>query len=382
MNENFQPLETKELIRGLYRKKFAIILVSFFTTVAVAIITLFIPNEYKSTTSILPNPNRGLGFDIFAESGGLSGIASAFLGQESGETNRFYILLESRTTKEEIIEKFQLIDHYELSESDTPLLDAFAELDENTNFEAKEEGHFIIQVWDKDPELAQAIGQFYIELLNKRNTEVSIREAKLYRQFIEDRYKQSQIEIEDLRSDLQKFQEQYGIYELPEQVTQYFQVIAELSADKLQAEIQLDILAQSVSKDNNTYKQLFSELTAIENKINDIYTDTVANNIFLNIEELSENSLEYYRLQQEIEIQAEIQKFIIPLLEQAKLEEAKSLPIVSVIDEPSLPTIKDKPKRAIITILAGISIFFFVVAFYILRLSILKNIDYLKSLNS
>lgn len=380
MSSQFEPVSFIEIVRSLLKEKYRIVLVSFFASVVVAIVSLFLPNMYVSTASILPNPNRGVGFDIFSESGGLQGIASAFLGQEDGEANRFYILLESRTTKELVIKEFDLINRYELSSSKKPLIDAMSVLDKNTNFESKEEGHFIIQVWDEDPTVAKAMADYYIELLNARNTEVAIREAKLYRDFIENRYDQSKIDLDVLRKDLQAFQEENGIYELPEQVMQYFQVIAELSAAKLQAEIQLDVLSSSVSQQSDSYKRVYTEVEAIDNKINEIYTDTLANNLFLNMDDLSANSLRYYELQQEIEIQSEIQKFIIPLYEQAKLEEAKSLPIVSIIDQPSLATAKDKPRRSLIVIFAGASIFILVIAYYILRLSYFKNIEYLKSL--
>lgn len=57
--------------------------------------------------------------------------------------------------------------------------------------------------------------------------------------------------------------------------------------------------------------------------------------------------LNYLRLKRNVEIQNKILTTLIPLLEQARIEEKRETPSVLVLDPPAVPDKKVKPKRAI-----------------------------------
>ena len=64
------------------------------------------------------------------------------------------------------------------------------------------------------------------------------------------------------------------------------------------------------------------------------------------------------------------------------MEEAKSLPIVSVIDEPRVALIKSEPRRSIIVIFTGISAFILVTGYMVSRFTYLQNKEFFDSLRS
>lgn len=372
-----------EIFRYLYKNKIAILGISFAVAVIVAIITLFIPNRYTSTANLLPSQRPSLGFDLFSDEGGLSSIASSVLGSGvSEESNRYIVLLSSYTTSKQVVEKFDLIERYELSGSEAPMKNAMDILSERTTFESQEEGNFVISVEDENPETAKKMADFYIEILNEINTRIVTKDARQYREFIEKRYQKALADADSLKQRLIQFQNKYGVVELPEQVKTYFGLVGGLTARQIESELKLKLLSETVNENSDSYKNARIEYNSISKALNEVYSDTNKLNILLDFDKLPQISTSYYELTLQAEIQGEIQKFLLPVYEQAKMEEAKSLPIVSVVDEPIAPELKSYPKRSLIVIAAGISAFILVVLYFILQFSYKNNKEYFSYLKS
>ena len=372
----YQSLEWIDILRYLFSNLIPIASIVAIASVITVIFALMMDNEYKATANLLPNQSRSIGFDLFSKEGGLQSLASSVLGGESEENNRFYVLLRSYTTKKKVVEKFDLIEVYELQESQTPMLDAMNLLAENTNFEGLEEGNFVISVWDKDPQRAKQITDFYVELLNEFNTEIATREAREFRAFIGNRYQQAVSDLDSLRGEMAAFQAEHGVFELPEQVKQYFALISGLTAKRYEASMKLDMLGKTVQRNSESYRQTKDQLEVIETNLERIYSDQDKRNMVLNFDRLPELGSRYFDLMMAIEIQTEIQKFVVPLYEQAKMEEAKSLPVVTIVDQPVVPAKKDRPRRSIIAVLGFLSAGILAVLYFIARLHWLTNRDY------
>ena len=67
--------------------------------------------------------------------------------------------------------------------------------------------------------------------------------------------------------------------------------------------------------------------------------------------------LDYIRLTRSVEIQNKLLVFLLPIFEQAKIEEVKEMPSVSILDPPVVPEIKVKPKRLTITFISTMAVF-------------------------
>ncbi|GAB5410223.1 MAG: hypothetical protein BalsKO_25880 [Balneolaceae bacterium] len=382
MGTPINKLTLLECLKEIYKKKIAIISSAITITLIIAIGSLFLPNEYKAQANLLPNPNRGIGFDIFSENGGIQNLASSFLGGGSDESNRFYILLESYSTKLAVVNKFDLVKVYGIEESDSPFEDAIDIFSDNLNLESKEEGNFIIQVWDSNPTRARDITQFLVETLNTRNSEISSKEATFYKEFIENRYIKAINELDSLTLELKNFQTQYGVIELPSQVEGYFSLLNNLSLNKYKSEIKIELLKNKVQESSQSYQIALSELEAISNQLRKAYSDTLSSTFELSFQEIPTISRGYFTLVQKVEIQSEILKFVVPLYEQAKMDQVKSLPVVSVVDEPIIPERKDRPKRSIIVILVFISSLTSLVFYTLLRLIIKNNMSFIYSIRN
>ncbi len=382
MSTGYQSPDFKDVLKYFIRNWKALFGIPFAIAVIVAIYTLFIPNKYRSTANLLPSQRPSIGLDLFSESGGLSSIASSVLGGESEEANRYIVLLSSFSTNKKVVEKFDLTNQYEVQGVDDPLNEAIKILADRTSFENMEEGNFIISVLDENPEQAKQMADFYVVLLNELNTSIVSRDAKQYREFLEKRYLTLLDDIDSLKTEYIDFQNRYGVFELPEQVKEYFNIIGLLTAQQLESEVKLEILSASTGTSSSVYATEKRQYDAISKKIDELYNDDDPKNLILNFNNLAQVGTEYYDLFFQLEVQQEIQKFLLPLYEQAKMEEAKSLPIVTVVDEPRVPLIKSEPRRSIIVILTGISAFILVLAYLLLRLSYIRNKDFIHSLKN
>lgn len=373
MPPDYQKTEWFEVFQNLYSKWISIVIIAFTVAVIIAIYTLFIPNQYKSTANLLPNQKTNLGFNMLSEGGGLSSLAGSILGGGADEADRYYNLLNSYTTKRSVIEEFNLVEAYDLSESETPLIHAIGILEERTQFTAQQTGNFIIEVWDTDPVRSKEMADFYVDHLNKLNTEISTGEAASFKEFAEERYESTLSQIEQTRNELNEFQEKYGVFQLEDQVMQYFNLLGSVTAQQIETEIKLDFLESTVSSSNQQYQKTLLELESINNKLASLYQDEDSENLILNFANLSDVGLTYAELVKKIEIQTEVLRYIVPLLEQARMEEVKALPIVSVLDEPVIPMKKSYPSRALIVLLAGITGVILACIYYTIKLSFTKN---------
>lgn len=382
MKPDFEKLEWHEMLQNLYRRRIPILAVSFIVAVITAVVTLFVPNQYEATANLLPNQQRSVGFSLFAEGTGLQSLASSVLGGQSEEANRFYVLLNSYSIKKRVIDQFDLLEVYKVTDSKHPIIDAMGILEKRTNFEAHQEGNFTIHVRDHDPERAKAMADFYVDVLNELNTEIATREAASYRAFIEDRYNKSEQDLRRLRDDFSDFQRKYGVFQLEEQVIQYFNLLGQLTIQQFESEIKLDYLRQTVQPESQAFRQAQIEYDLVTQRLNAVYSDTSSDNFILNFGKLSDVGLTYFELMMRIEIETEIQKFVIPLLEQARMEEVKSLPIVSVVDQPVVPEKKSFPPRSVIVILAAFTAFVLTATLFTIKMSYSKNQKWIDSITS
>jgi len=352
---------------------------SLFVSASVTGMSFFIPNQYKVTANLLPNEMRSIsGLDLLSSGDGLSGIASSLLSGRSEESDQFIIFLESYTVNKAIIDEFNLIQRYDNVDSKTPVKHTFEELSKRTSFKPLPEGNFVIEVWDENPDTAVYMANAYISHLNRLNTEVSMKEATLYREFIETRYLQSEEDLLGYQIQLRDFQQKYGVLELTAQIEANLTLIAELTAEKFQAELQKQYFGETVQENSPLLRNAEVQARLADDLINEITTNTDTSDFLLNYTEVPQIGFEYFELMKRIEIETAIQQFIVPLYEQAKLEEAKSLPVVSVLDEPIAPERKSYPKRSLIAIFSLISALILISSSFIIASLLSKNSLYWK----
>ena len=380
MSTSYQPVTFREIIRVSFKRIKTLIILPIIIAAVAAGAALMMDNVYKSTASVLPAQDRSFGIgDLLG--GRIGGLASSLIGGgRSGPFDRYLVLLNSESVKLRVIEEFDLVNVYEKDTHPYPMTETKRELDNNTNFLGQAEGNFIIEVWDTDPERAKRMVEFYLELLNDFSNELNISDARAYREFIQQRYDRAFADVDSLRNRMAAFQREYGVYELPEQLKAYFTIIGEITAEQIQSQIAVDMLRNTVGENSTAYAQAKEKLDVINVNLEDAYSKADDNPLYLNLNQLPEIGMEYFELLQQVELQTEILKFVVPMYEQALLEEEKMLPTVTIVDYPQIAERKDKPFRSLIVVASLLSGFILIFSVIVLQYMYQKNREYFKDL--
>lgn len=131
-----------------------------------------------------------------------------------------------------------------------------------------------------------------------------------------------------------------------------------------------------VGESSPNYVPVKEQVDFLRKKVSEIKNSSkISNNsnVLLPFKNLPELSMEYLRDFRELEIQQKILEVILPLYEQAKVEEQKSIPTIMVLDKAVPPQIKYAPKRGTISISLTVLIFFTLLPFIFRSNKVLNN---------
>ena len=319
------------------------------------IVSFILPKWYKSTASLLPPKQPDIFNSLSASSSILKGIGGlgklGGLGQKSSAYN-YFAILHSRTTMENVVRKFDLISVYDIS--DSSMEKAIKELDGNVAFEEQTDDNITIEVYDKDPIRAANLANYFVEVLNEVSIRLGTQEVRSNREFIESRVSETQHGLRQSEEALREFQEHSGMILTPDQTTSA-DAVATLYASKAKMEVEVAIMEHNVIADNPTLIQKKLELLELNKKISTI----------------PQIGLKSFRLFRDVAIQQKILEFLIPIYEQARIEEQKDVPVLLVLDKAVPAEKKSKPQRSLIIFLAS----FLALTFSILLAFLLQGIE-------
>lgn len=255
------------------------------------------------------------------------------LTQKMGGYN-YLAILNSRSAMEMVVRNFDLTKVYEIA--DTSMEEAIKALRGNVEFAYQDDEYITIDVMDKDPERAAEMANHFVVALNQISNNLGTQEAKNNREFIEKRLLKCKEDLHAAEEALKTFQEKADVVIPPAQEgSSALAGIVDLYATKVKKEIELGILEQTVSKGNPVLQQMRLELSEIEKKLS----------------KFPEAGIGALRLYRDVAIQQKILEFIVPLHEQAKVDEQKNIPVILVLDRAIPPEVKTKPKRMIFVLL-------------------------------
>lgn len=297
------------------------------------IVSFLLPVWYKATSSILPPKEEGFMNQLGAASSLLKGIAPmqrfANLGGNTGAYN-YLAILKSRSALEDVARKFNLMSEYGIS--DSSMEKTLEELKDNVTFKIEDEDYISIEVYDKSPLLAAEMANYFTDVLNRISNQLGTQEARNNREFIEARLDKCKEDLRASEEMVKKYQEKSGTMMIPEQSASSISSIAELYGLKTKKEVELAILERNASPDNASLQQLRLELDELNKKL-------------LTFPEMG---MESFRLYRDVAVQQKIVEMLVPMYEQAKIDEKKDTPVILVLDKAQPPERKSKPKRLII----------------------------------
>ncbi len=353
-NESQPKIEQNEYSPGLYflltllKYKYLIIIITTLVTAAAVFIALKMPDWYSSTVTLLPprNTSSFMSNALGNISTALKDFGITKIGSKSNDpTYSFASVLESRNVKDSIIKRFNLREVYEAQDlKESELRKAF---EENVEIKLDPEGYYSITIWDKDPNRAAEIANAYFFIANDYVQVVYRQEAALNLGHLEKRVAQVDSLIKLYGDSLSAFSRKYELFSPDEQAANYGKALAEIQAEKIKQEIIYDAMVLKFGESDvaaQAQKQLISNFN---DKIQALKSEPgFAGNFALS--NATSVGVEYIRYLTEFETFSKVKAFLLPVLEEARLEQVKMSQALFVLDEAIPADKKSRPRRSLI----------------------------------
>jgi uncharacterized protein involved in exopolysaccharide biosynthesis len=324
------------------------------------LLAFLIPVRYESVTRLMPPDDQsssGLGM-LAAMAGssagsGLAGLAGNLLGVKSSG-DLFIGILGSDTIQNNLISQFGLMKVYH----DSKIEDGRKDLSEHTDISSdRKSGIISITVTDHDPKRAAAIAQAYVSQLNVLVAQLSTSSARRERIFLEGRLERVKTDLDTAEQNFSVFASKNTAIDIPEQGKAMVEAAATLEGQMIAAQAELSGLQQMYTDNNVRVRAAEAHVGELQKKLNEIggagtQSDLESDNsLYPSIRKLPLLGVTYADLYRQTKIQETVYELLTQQYELAKVQEAKEIPTVKVLDPAMVPTKRSFPPRVVIVAL-------------------------------
>lgn len=316
-NKNFE-LNSTALLRSLWSYRKIILIVGVVAFILSAIAAFLITPKFKATAIIYPPVANQASKELITENKqeGLTVFG------ETEEAEQFLQILSSRTLKDSVIARLNLMEYWDIKLSNIHKMhEVYTRFDQNIRTKPTQYQSVIIEVMDRDPEMAARIANAVVDVSDTLMRSAKSQVAKKALAALEAQYNKGLEEMKAAEDSL-TFVMQQGVVHLKKQAEQY-------------------------------YKDYTKALLTNDKKAIGILEKQ--------IKPLQEYGSRYERYRNEVQDMA-LQLTELKLsLKVLRVEAEQSIPSQFVIDRAVAPDKKAYPKRSIVIVLSTLSALFFAV---------------------
>jgi capsule polysaccharide export protein KpsE/RkpR len=334
-------------------------------------IAFAIPKRYTAVASIMPPSQQSTGATLIAALAGRTGLGS--LGSLAGgllsgqpTTPLYEDLLKSQTVSGHLIDKFHLQQlyrkHYRFTTAKR-----LASL--TTIADDKKSGVITIAVEDTDPARARDMAQAYLDELNNLLTQTSTSSARQERIFIEGRLRTVGADLEQAQLALSEFSSKNSTIDIKEQTRGMVDAGARVQGELLVEQSGLQSLRQIYGDGNIRVRETQARIASLQRDLKNMVgtsaplasgdagaegaTDDAEDKgeLYPPLRQLPRLAVPYADLYRSVKVQETVYELLTQQYEMARIEEAKDIPVVAVIDPPQVPEKKSFPPRLWLTLL-------------------------------
>ena len=332
------------------------------------LVAFVIPKEYRASVQLMPPDNQSnagmLAAALAARVGG--GGAVSGLGATAGDllgiknSGALFIgILHSRTVADRLVQRFDLQKVYRARLEE----DAREELAGNTMLsEDRKSGIVTITVSDRDPKRVAAVAQAYVDELNGLVAELSTSAAHRERVFLEERLKQVKQELDRAAKEMSQFSSKTAAIDIKEQGRAMVEAAAVVQGQMIAAQSELKGLEAIYTSNNVRVRAIQARITELQHQMDKLGGNSAAlpaqdassaDSLYPSIRQLPLLGVTYFDLYRRNKILEVVFETLTQQYELSKVEEAKEIPSVKVLDAAIVPERKSFPPRLLIVLLCG-----------------------------
>jgi LPS O-antigen subunit length determinant protein (WzzB/FepE family) len=238
-----------DLIQFAWEKKWTLILISFIGFVASIVISLIIPERFKSNVIMFPAASVSISKNLVETNVITSDTKDILTFGEDEESERLLQILYSDQIRQHIIEKFDLMQHYEIdTASKFPYTKLIEKYKKNVKFRRTEFLSIEVEVLDEDPQMAADVANEIASYVDSVFYQIKRSRAQEAFSIVEREYNQLRATIVELTDSLKTIRA-LGIHDYKSQSEALNKAYAEaLGANKMSVvrtiEKQLEVMAK------------------------------------------------------------------------------------------------------------------------------------------
>lgn len=375
----------------LWRRRLMLARVTAIALVLSLVIAFTIPKQYKSTTSIMPPDQQGgsgamLLAALAGHTGGLGALGSLAGGLLGGHTSTaLYIdLLRSGSVTGRLVDRFDLMRVYH----NKYRIDAAKHLARHTKIsDDKKSGVITIEVVDTDRTRARDLAQGYLDELSNVVLRTNTSAAHRERIFIEQRLQKVRADLEQAQLQLSEFSSRSNTIDIKEQTRAMVDAGARVQAELLIEQSGLESLRQIYGDSNVRVHETEARIASLRAELakmtgssapltaeelhDDTGTDPIIGDkkgeLYPPLRQLPRLAVPYADLYRNVRVQEALYELLTQQYEMARIDEAKDVSAVSVIDAPGIPEKKSFPPRLILSLLLTLFSFMCASAWILIR---------------
>ncbi|HEV7551274.1 MAG TPA: lipopolysaccharide biosynthesis protein [Candidatus Angelobacter sp.] len=333
--------------------------------IASVILAFLVPSHYKSAVRFVPGENsstsgggsmmgllsKAIGADNSSMGFGLE--AASLLGAKT--PGAFYVeVLKSRTVQDRLINRFDLRSRYGKS----TYFEARKKLARFTDIEEdKKSGVITLTVTDYEPRIAAQISNAYVDELNRLAVDLNTSSAHRERQFLEERLASAKQDLARATASLSQFTTRNSMVDPQNEGRAVMDAAARMQGELIAGETELKGLQQLYSDDNMRVRTLKARMAELQLQLKKLIgkNDNAAQESvagwsapYPSMHTLPGLGSRYAELYREAKIQEAVCAFVTQQFEMARIQEAKELPIVRVMDAGVPSEKRSSPIRSLI----------------------------------
>src|SRR6201998_185615 len=334
--------------------------------VASTIIVFLIPVRYTTTTRLMPpdQASQGIASMVAALGKGgasdLSSIGAELLGvKTSGDL--FVGVLKSETVQNALVNKFDLRKVY----GQKRWQDARKKLEDRTDVTTdRKSGIITIKVSDHSRERAAAMGREYVEQLNRLVISLDTSSAHRERVFLETRLKEVQQDLETAEKNFGDFASKDTALDVKEQGRAMIGAAGELEGELIAAETELEGLRQIYTSNNVRVRSLEARIAEYKRQLQKMGGptggvvgeasenggDAQNSDIGPSIRQLPLLGVTWSDLLRKTKVEETVFEILTKQYEMARVEEAREVPSIKVLDVAGIPEKKSFPPRTVLVL--------------------------------
>ncbi len=331
-----------DLVVILARRWKTLALTAVLGAAAATAYALLVTEWYAATLTVVPSQRSQ---DIAAMS-----LAAKLPGLESFSTDvqRIQAVLASTSVADEVIQKFAL----QASYGTAHLEQAREALHQHCTIGVDRKSSVVwLTCEDPEPQRAMDMARSFGEIGNKVFGRVSVSSAREERVFLEGQVAKARHDVDEASQKLREFQEQHKVIDLPEQSKAVIGAMAQIKGEMVSKQIELSYLSGFSGRGESSVQQLQQQIAVMDQKLQQMEaaqgTAPAAGSaaFFPNAMNVPQLRFELEQLMREQKIQETVFGLMTQRFEMARVDEARDTSSFQILDYPTLPTFRSRPRR-------------------------------------